>query len=232
MAYACAMLFEATRTDPAPDADAMRLAERHPRHACALDPQQAETWATLGFVLERTGRRADALAALERAVALEPDNWRHQVRPALGSWGETRLRAARRALAQRPQLPLAHWLAATVFVARNALDQAERDVDRALAVAALDSPDAAPYSLMALHWLKGLLRLADGDAAEAMASFNLELALDGPATSTPARLPPTPGMPRVPATWPRVTAMPPMRPSERPWRGCRAVRWRSLGWPS
>ena len=68
-------------------------------------------------------------------MALEPDKWRHQVRLAL---------------AQCPQLPLAHWLAATVFVARNALDHAERDVDRALAVAALESPDAAPYSMVAL----------------------------------------------------------------------------------
>ena len=66
-----------------------------------------------------------------------------------------------------------------MFVARNALDQAERDVDRALAVAALESPDAAPYSMVALHWLKGLLRLAAGDAAEAMASFDQELALEG-----------------------------------------------------
>lgn len=132
------MLFEATRTDPTTDAEVLRLAEQDARNACALDPQQAEAWATLGFVLERTGRRADALAALERAVALAPDNWRHQFRLALGSWGETRLRAARRALAQCPQLPLAHWLAATVFVARNALDQAERDVDRALAVASLE----------------------------------------------------------------------------------------------
>ncbi len=138
MANACAMHFEATRTDPAPDAVALRLAESHALNACHLDPHLAEAWATLGFVLERTGRRADALAALERAVALEPDNWRHQVRLALGSWGETRLRAVRRALAQCPQLPLAHWLAATVFVARHALGHAERDADRGLAVAAFD----------------------------------------------------------------------------------------------
>ena len=77
--------FEATRTDPAPDADALRLAAVHAQQACRLDPERAEAWATLGFVLERTGRRDQARAALEKAVALEPDNWRHQVRLALGS---------------------------------------------------------------------------------------------------------------------------------------------------
>ncbi|MEZ5417440.1 MAG: winged helix-turn-helix domain-containing protein [Vicinamibacterales bacterium] len=178
LADACVMQFEASRTDPTPDVEALKLAESHARQACRLDPDLAEAWATLGVVLERIGRRADALAALERAVALEPDNWRHQVRLALGSWGETRLRAARRALAQCPQLPLAHWLAATVFVARGALDQAERDVDRALAVAAVESPEAAPYSMVALHWLKGLLRNAAGAPDEAMASFDQELALE------------------------------------------------------
>ena len=137
MANACVMQFEATRTDPAPDADALRLAASHAQHACRLSPDLAEAWATLGFVLERTGRRDDALAALGRAVTLEPDNWRHQVRLALGSWGETRLRSARRALAECPHLPVAHWLAASVFVARDALDRAEREVDSGLAVAAV-----------------------------------------------------------------------------------------------
>ena len=41
MANACAMQFEATRTDPAPDAEALRLAASHARHACALDPDLA-----------------------------------------------------------------------------------------------------------------------------------------------------------------------------------------------
>ena len=172
------MQFESTRTDPAPDAATLQLAHHHARQACHLNADMAEAWATLGVVLERTGRPEDAQAALQRAVALEPDNWKHEVRLALGSWGETRLRAARRALAQCPQLPLAHWLAATVFVARNALDQAERDVDGALAVAAVESPDVAPYSMVALHWLKGLLRNAAGDADAAMAAFDRELALD------------------------------------------------------
>jgi Flp pilus assembly protein TadD len=69
MASACAMQFESRRTDPTPHTEALK----------------AEAWATLGVVLERTGTCADALAALQRAVTLEPDNWRHQVRLALGS---------------------------------------------------------------------------------------------------------------------------------------------------
>ncbi|MEZ5292454.1 MAG: hypothetical protein R2745_15340 [Vicinamibacterales bacterium] len=65
-----------------------------------------------------------------------------------------------------------------MFVASHALDQAERDVDRGLAVAAVESPEAAPYSMVALHWLKGLLRHAAGATADAMAAFDLELALE------------------------------------------------------
>ena len=71
------MQFEASRTYPVPDVAALKMAESHALHACRLDPDSAEAWATLGGVLECTGRRADAVAALERAVALEPDNWRH-----------------------------------------------------------------------------------------------------------------------------------------------------------
>ena len=68
------------------------------------------------------------MAALSRAVSLEPDNWRHHLRLAAVSWGEARLRAARRTLALLPGCPLAHWLAATVHVARQALDEAEREL--------------------------------------------------------------------------------------------------------
>ena len=73
---------------------------------------------------------------------------------------------------------MAHWLAASVFVARDALDRAEREVDSGLEVAAVESHEAAPFSVVALHWLKGLLCLARGAADEAMASFDRELALE------------------------------------------------------
>ena len=57
------MQFEMTRADPAPDTAALALAARHAREACRLDPQSGEAWATLGFVLDRTGDRLDARAA-------------------------------------------------------------------------------------------------------------------------------------------------------------------------
>jgi DNA-binding winged helix-turn-helix (wHTH) protein/cytochrome c-type biogenesis protein CcmH/NrfG len=178
LANACAMQFEATRTDARPDTEALRHAAVHARTACHLNPDLAEAWATLGFVLERTGERDDALAALGRAVMLEPDNWRHQFRLAAGSWGEDRLRAARRALSACPHLPMAHWLAASVSVARDALDRAEREVDAGLAILAVESTEPARFSTVAFHWLKGLLCLARGDAGEAMAAFDRELALE------------------------------------------------------
>ena len=227
------MQFEATRTDPAPDADALRLAASHAQHACRLSPDLAEAWATLGFVLERTGRRDDALAALGRAVTLEPDNWRHQVRLSLGSWGETRLRSARRALAECPHLPLAHWLAASVFVARDALDRAEREVDSGLGVAAVESHEAAPFSVVALHWLKGLLCLARGAADEAHGVVRSR------AGARSARTPLFPRgrrehLVREGGVSPRPgrSRGRPRRRSAKPWRGCPAIRWRTPGSPS
>lgn len=177
LANACVLAFEATRAGATPDIDALRTAAIHAREACALKPDYAEAWATLGFVLERTGERADAVAALTRAVALEPQNWRHQLRLSYGSWGEQRLTAARQTLALLPACPMAHLLAATVFVARGRLVEAEREVDAALALGRA-AGTVAPLSTVALHWLKGLLLLARGREAEASDAFQRELALE------------------------------------------------------
>ena len=179
LANACALQFETTRAEPQPDVEALRLAAAHAHEACRLNPDLAEAWATLGFVLERTGGRVDALAALQRAVSLEPDNWLHLLGQAAGSWGEARYRAAKRTLAQYPGFPMAHWLAASVKVPRGALDDAEREVDAA--VSALSAERRGPpsrFSSVAIHWLKGLLCLARGADAEAMAAFDRELALE------------------------------------------------------
>jgi DNA-binding winged helix-turn-helix (wHTH) protein len=177
MATVNAMRFEMTRADPEPSVDSLTAAAHHAREACRLDPHYGEAWATLGFVLDRTGAGVDAVAALSRAVSLEPDNWRHHLRLAAVSWGEARLRAARRTLALLPGCPLAHWLAATVHVARQALDEAEREL--VAGCAALAAPGStARFSGVALEWLLGLIRLSRGDAAAARAHFDRELAAE------------------------------------------------------
>ena len=95
-------------------------------------------------MLDRTGNNLDARAAASRAVVLEPDNWRHHFRLAFVSWGEERLRAAHRTLALLPGFPLAHWLAATVHVARQVLPEAERELEAGLA--SQDQPPAGRAS--------------------------------------------------------------------------------------
>lgn len=176
LANACVMQFEMTRTDPTPDVAALERAGLHAREACRLDPQSGEAWATLGFVLDRTGDRRDAPAASRRAVALEPDNWQHHFRLSYVSWGEERLRAAHRTLALLPHFPLAHWLAATVHVARQGLGEAERELAAGLAAQTGRPMRGSRFSTVAVHWLCGLLHLSHGDEARALEAFERELA--------------------------------------------------------
>jgi len=175
LANACAMQFEATRADRPPDTRALLLAAEHAREGCRLDPQSGEAWATLGFVLDRSGQPMDAVAALRRAISLEPDNWRHHLRLAYASWGEERLRSARRALARLPGCPLAHWLAATVHVARNLLDEAERELTSGIEVQ--QRQGQGRFSAVGLHWLRGLVHLARGDE-RALEDFERELSFE------------------------------------------------------
>ena len=178
LANACVMQFEMTRADESPDRAALAKAAHHAREACRLDAAYAEAWATLGFVLGRSGS-SDALAASRRAVTLEPDNWRHHFRLAFVGWGEERLREARRTLALLPGFPLAHWLAATVHVARQALVEAEREL--AAGIAGQDGQDVGQsrFSGVALHWLLGLIHLSRGDRDRALEQFERELSFEG-----------------------------------------------------
>jgi len=177
LANACIMQFEMTRADPAPDLAALALATTHAREACRLEPQSGEAWATLGFVIDRSGERVDARAAAQRAVTLEPDNWRHHFRLAYVSWGEERLRAAHRTIALLPGFPLAHWLAATVHVARQVLSEAERELVAGLAGQAGGSTGSR-FNAVALHWMLGLIHLARGDEARALEAFERELSFE------------------------------------------------------
>jgi tetratricopeptide (TPR) repeat protein len=178
MANACIMQFEMTRADPSPDAAALALAGYHAREACRLDPRSGEAWATLAFVLDRSGSSVDACAAANRAVMLEPDNWRHRFRLSFVSWGEARLRAARQTLALLPDFPLAHWLAATVYVARQALPEAERELLAGLATLAGQRAGGTKFSAVALHWLMGLIYLSRDDETRALDAFERELSFE------------------------------------------------------
>jgi DNA-binding winged helix-turn-helix (wHTH) protein len=176
LANACAMQFEMTRSGPVPDRQALQIALTHAREACRLDTQYGEAWATLGFVLDRTGDHAGALAALRRAVALEPDNWRHRLRLSYAGWGEERLREAHRTLQLLPGFPLAHWLAASVHVARQAPAEATRELAAGIGEPQSGAGGGVSFTGIALHWLRGLIRLAEGDDAGAIEDFERELA--------------------------------------------------------
>lgn len=181
LANACVMQFEMTRSDLTPDRESLQRAAHHAREACRLDPQSGEAWATLGFVLDRMGDALDGKAAATRAVTLEPDNWRHHFRLASVSWGEARLRAAHRTLALLPSFPLAHWLAATVHVARQALGEAERELRAGITGYAGQSAAGARFHPVALHWTLGLILLTKGDEAEALREFEAELSFESTA---------------------------------------------------
>jgi DNA-binding winged helix-turn-helix (wHTH) protein len=178
LANACIMQYEMTRVDETPDVDALTAAAQHAREACRLASDYGEAWATLGFVLDRAGRHTDALAASRRAVSLEGDNWRHHLRLAYVSWGEERLREARRTLTLLPGCPLAHWLSATVHVARQAWNDAERELDAGIASQNSHQNGPSRFSGVALHWLRGLVFLARGDEGRALESLRRELSFE------------------------------------------------------
>ena len=174
LANALAFRFEASRTDEDPDVAALATAIPHAREACRLQPAWAEAWATLGFVLHRAGRHEEGVAAVRRAVELESDNWRHHLRLAFVCWGEARLRAAQRTLQLMPGLALAHWLAASVHVARHAFEAADRELIAGTA-AQDEQVEGAMFAGIGLHWVSGLLRLSQGDEAAAERHFDREL---------------------------------------------------------
>src|SRR5262249_21278738 len=109
----------------------------------------------------------------------EPDNWRHHFRLSYASWGEERLRAAHRTLALLPDFPQAHWLAATVYVARQAFDEAERELSAGLAVPQVRGRGGeSRFSSVALHWLLGLILLSRGDERRALEELEVELSFE------------------------------------------------------
>lgn len=177
LANAYALRFESTRADDEPDREALTKAVQHAREACRINPSSGEAWATLGAVSSQARLTAEGIAAARRSISLEDENWRHHLRLSYVSWGEERLRAARRALKLLPGFAFGHWLAATVHVARGALEEAERELESGT-VAQDRQQRGSRFGTSGLHFLLGLVRLARGDEAAALQEFERELALE------------------------------------------------------
>ena len=178
LANALALQLESVRAERQLDTAVLERALHHASEACRLDPSSGEAWAIVSLLAHQSRDHARAIAAAQRAAALEPDNWRHHLRLAYASWGEGRLRASHRVLKLLPDFPLAHWLAATVHVARQAFDKAADELLSGAAAQDRQPADAA-FKGVGLHLLLGLVRLAHSeDEAAAVVHLHRELSLE------------------------------------------------------
>jgi tetratricopeptide (TPR) repeat protein len=135
------------------------------------------------FVLVSAWDTTEAVQAARRAVALEPTNWRHFFRLGHASWGDERLQAATNTLALYPDFAFAHFQTAMVHVARGHLREAETVLRQGAAVQDRQIGRGDRYPALGLHWLLGLVRLAQDDLEEALHELDREQNL-----ATPNRL--------------------------------------------
>ena len=175
LANAHYLLYESTRARNAPDADRLATAIGHARRCVELDDTLAEGHATLAFLLMSAGRFAEAVAAGRRAVALEPFDWRHLFRLGHAAWGSERLDALSRALSIYSDVAFAHFYIAMVHIARSHLTQAAEVLHQGIVLQDKQAGRASRYPANGLHWLLGLVRLAQGDTDRALVEFRREL---------------------------------------------------------
>jgi adenylate cyclase len=168
--------YEMSRARSQPDGALLARAIDHVRKAIELERDLAEAHATLAYLLVAAGRSAEALASARRATTLEPGYWGNQFRLAHAAWGEERLQAIGRTLELYPDFPFAHFEAAMVHIARGMLDRAESTLREGTIVQDRQAHLRQRYPARGLHWMLGLVRLARGDAAEALLEFDRELA--------------------------------------------------------
>jgi tetratricopeptide (TPR) repeat protein len=91
------------------------------------------------------------------------------------SWGEVRLRAARRVLTLCPGLALAHYLMATVFVARQAFETTLELLREGCAAQDAQSTSTCGYPGVALHLHRGRVLAVMGDVDAAIDALTREL---------------------------------------------------------
>jgi DNA-binding winged helix-turn-helix (wHTH) protein/tetratricopeptide (TPR) repeat protein len=172
--------YETTRSDNDPDQELLARAVADARHAAQLDDTLGEAHATLALILVSLGQTDAAAASARRAVALEPSNWRHLFRLGHATWGDERLTAAGSTLALYPDFAFTHFQIAMVHVARNHLREAETVLRQGAAVQDRQIARGGRYPALGLHWLLGLVRLAQDDVAEAIEQLDRELQLAEP----------------------------------------------------
>ena len=172
--------YESTRSDNQPERRRLERAEAHARRALELDERLAEAHGSLAMILVSLWNTTEAVRAARRAVALEPDNWRHLFRLGHATWGDERLRAGAATLAVYPDFAFSYFQTAMVHVARGDLAEAERVLQHGTAVQDRQIARGERYPALGLHWLLGMVRLAAEDPAEALEEFDRERALAEP----------------------------------------------------
>ena len=183
LANAHYLLYEATRAQNAPDAARLATAIGHARRCVDLDDTLAEGHATLAFLLVSSGKFVEAVAAGRRAVSLEPFDWRHLFRLGHAAWGNERIDALKRALTVYSDLAFAHFYIAMVHIARNQLPMAIEVLHQGVALQDKQAGRESRYPASGLHWLLGMVYLAQGDADRALAQCRRELDAASGATS-------------------------------------------------
>lgn len=172
--------YESTRCDSEPARALLERAIAHGRQAVAFDESLAEAHGTLALMLVSAKDSSGAARAARRAVALEPSNWRHLFRLGHATWGDERLRAGGATLALYPDFAFAYFQSAMVHVARGHLTDAERVLRHGAAIQDRQIGRGERYPALGLHWLLGLVRLAQDDTREAIDEFERERALAEP----------------------------------------------------
>jgi DNA-binding winged helix-turn-helix (wHTH) protein/Tfp pilus assembly protein PilF len=167
--------YEMSRAKNQPDAALLARGIEHVRRAIELEPDLAEAHATLAFLLASSARFKEAAGAARRAVSLEPGYWGHHFRLAHAQWGGDRLRTLARSMELNPEFPFAHFEAAMVHIARGALDRAESVLREGTIAQDRQAHLRQRYPAKGLHWLLGLVRLAQGDLDEARDEFDREV---------------------------------------------------------
>lgn len=167
--------YEMSRAQNRPDVGLLASAIDPVRRAIELAGDLAEAHATLSYLLVGAGRFDEAQSAARRAVQLDPGYWGHHYRLGHAQWGEDRLRSLGRAMELYPDFPFAHFETAMVHIARGGLECAASVLREGAIAQDRQAHLRLRFPARGLHWLLGMVLLAQGRAAEARAEFLREV---------------------------------------------------------